>query len=62
MFTVRLEEHPLPTSRDDVDQQIKWLIETFGFIRRRGEAYSDGDRQQPVYRILRDYFFTNPNK
>ena len=53
MFTMRLEEHPLPTSRDDVDQLIDWLVATLGLVRRRADEHADGDKMQPVVRLLR---------
>lgn len=60
MFQVRLEEHPIPTSKKDVTQLIDWLVATFGLIRRRGEEHAFGDAQQPVVRLLREHFLANP--
>ena len=62
MFELRLEEHPLPTSRDNVDQLIDWLVATFGLVRRRGEEHADGDRMQPVVRLLREHILANPQQ
>ena len=62
MFELRLEEHPIPTSRDDVDQLIGWFVATFGLVRRRGEEHADGDRMQPVVRLLREHILANPKQ
>lgn len=60
MFQVRLEEHPIPTSKKDATQLIDWLVATFGLIRRRGEEHAFGDSQQPVVRLLREHFLAHP--
>ena len=60
MFQARLEEHPIPTSQNDLNQMIDWLVATFGLIRRRGEEHAFGDSQQPVVRLLREHFLLNP--
>ena len=60
MFQARLEEHPIPTSQNDPNQMIDWLVATFGLIRRRGEEHAFGDSQQPVVRLLREHFLLNP--
>lgn len=60
MFRIRLEEYPLPTQKNDVDQLIDWLVATFGLIRRRGEEHAFVNTQQPVVRLLRDHFLPNP--
>ncbi len=62
MFQVRLEEHPIPTSKKDVTQLIDWLVATFGLIRRRGEEHAFGDSQQPVVRLLREHFIGAPKE
>ena len=60
MFEMRLEEHPLPTTRDDVEQLIDWFVKTLGLIRRRGEEHAEGDRMQPVVRLLQDHLIADP--
>ena len=62
MFEMRLEEYPLPTTRDDADQLIDWLVATFGLVRRRGEEHADGDRMQPVVRLLREHLLARPKE
>jgi hypothetical protein len=62
MFTMRLEEHPLPTSRDDVDQLIDWLVATLGLVRRRADEHADGDKMQPVVRLLREHLLARPKE
>ena len=57
MFSVRLVEHPLPTTERDVDGLIAWMIDTLSLVRKRGDATADHGRAGPVHRLLRDHIF-----
>ena len=60
MFSVRLVEHPLPTTERDVDGLIAWMIDTLSLVRKRGDATADHGRAGPVHRLLRDHLFGHP--
>lgn len=62
MFSVRLVEHPLPTTERDVDGLIAWMIDTLSLVRKRGDATADHGRAGPVHRLLRDHLFGHPDR
>ena len=62
MFSVRLIEHPLPTTERDVDGLIAWLIDTLALVRKRGEATADHGRAGSVHRLLRDHLIGRPEQ
>ena len=62
MFSVRLVEHPLPTTERDVDGLIAWMIDTLSLVRKRGDATADHGRAGPVHRLLRDHLFGRPDR
>ena len=60
MFSVRIQEVPLPTTDRDIDGLVAWFIESLCLVRKRGEATADLGRAGPVHRLLRDFLFTQP--
>lgn len=60
MFSVRIQEVPLPTTERDIDGLVAWFIETLSLVRKRGEATADLGRAGPVHRLLRDFLFAQP--
>lgn len=60
MFSVRIQEVPLPTTERDIDGLVAWFIETLCLVRKRGEATADLGRAGPVHRLLRDFLFAQP--
>ena len=62
MFSVRLIEHPLPTTDRDVDGLIAWLIDTLALVRKRGDATADYGRAGSVHRLLRDHLIGHPEQ
>ncbi len=61
MLNVKLEELPMPTTDRSVDRLIGWFVESFCFVRRKGDATADYGAASPIHRMLRDHFFANPN-
>ena len=62
MFSVRLIEHPLPTTDREVDGLIAWLIDTLALVRKRGDATADHGRAGSVHRLLRDHLIGHPEQ
>lgn len=62
MLNVKLEELPMPTSDRSIDRLIGWFVESFCFVRRKGDATADYGAASPIHRMLRDHFFQHPNK
>ena len=62
MLNVKLEELPMPTTDRSVDRLVGWFVESFCFVRRKGDATADYGAASPIHRMLRDYFFSIPNK
>ena len=62
MLNVKLEELPMPTTDRSIDRLIGWLVESFCFVRRKGDATADFGSAAPIHRMLRDHFLKNPNK
>ena len=60
MFSVRIQEVPLPTTDRDIDGLVAWFIESLCLVRKRGEATADLGRAGPVHRLLRDFLFSQP--
>ena len=60
MFSVRIQEVPLPTTERDIDGLVAWFIESLCLVRKRGEATADLGRAGPVHRLLRDFLFVQP--
>ena len=62
MLNVKLEELPMPTSDRSIDRLIGWFVESFCFVRRKGDATADYGAASPIHRMLRDHFFPNPKQ
>ena len=62
MLNVKLEELPMPTTDRSVDRLVGWFVESFCFVSRKGDATADYGAASPIHRMLRDYFFSAPNK
>ncbi|MFL2949035.1 MAG: ArsR/SmtB family transcription factor [Candidatus Poseidoniaceae archaeon] len=60
MFSVRIQEVPLPTTERDMDGLVAWFIESLSLVRKRGEATADSGRAGPVHRLLREFLFAQP--
>ena len=61
MLNVKLEELPMPTSDRSIDRLIGWFVESFCFVRRKGDATADYGSASPIHRMLRDHFFAHPS-
>jgi DNA-binding IclR family transcriptional regulator len=61
MFSVRIQEVPLPTTERNMDGLVSWFIETLSLVRKKGEATADLGRAGPVHRLLRDFLFSQPD-
>ena len=62
MFDLRLDEIPLPASKNDREKLISWLIDTLCLHRRRGENAADDGTFSPIHRILSEHLFKDPSK
>jgi hypothetical protein len=62
MLNVKLEELPMPTTDRSVDRLVGWFVESFCFVRRKGDATADYGAASPIHRMLRDHFFADPSK
>ena len=60
MLNVRLDEIPMPTSDRSIDRLVGWFVESFCFVRRKGEATADYGSASPIHRLLRDHILPNP--
>ncbi len=60
MLNVKLEELPMPTTDRSIDRLIGWFVESFCFVRRKGDATADYGFASPIHRMLRDHFFLHP--
>ena len=61
MFSLRLQEVPIPTTDRDLDGLCDWFVETFSLVRKRGDETSDFTIENPVHSLLRDYLFAQSN-
>ena len=50
----------MPTSDRSIDRLVGWLVESFCFVRRKGEATADYGSASPIHRLLRDHILPNP--
>ena len=62
MFDLRLDEIPLPASKNDREKLISWLIDTLCLHRRRGENAADDGTYSPIHRILSEHLFEDPSR
>ena len=62
MLNVKLEELPMPTTDRSIDRLVGWFVESFCFVRRKGDATADYGSASPIHRMLRDHFFSQPTK
>ena len=62
MLNVKLEELPMPTTDRSIDRLVGWFVESFCFVRRKGDATADYGSASPIHRMLRDHFFSHPTK
>ncbi len=62
MFSLRLEEVPLPGAERDKEQLLEWLATSMNLIRRKREELQNNLAGPPLFRMLNDYFLTNPDK
>jgi DNA-binding MarR family transcriptional regulator len=60
MLNLKLEELPMPTSDRSIDRLIGWFVESFCFVRRKGDATADYGSASPIHRMLRDHFIAHP--
>ena len=60
MLNVKLEELPMPTTDRSIDRLVGWFVESFCFVRRKGDATADYGSASPIHRMLRDHFFSHP--
>ena len=52
MLNLKLEELPMPTSDRSIDRLIGWFVESFCFVRRKGDATADYGSASPIHRML----------
>ena len=57
MLNLKLEELPMPTTDRSIDRLVGWFVESFCFVRRKGDATADYGAASPIHRMLRDHFF-----
>ena len=50
----------MPTSDRSIDRLVGWFVESFCFVRRKGEATADYGSASPIHRLLRDHILPNP--
>lgn len=62
MFSLRIDEVPLPGAERDKEQLISWLAESMNLIRRKNEESKSNLTGPPLFRMLNDYFLSNPKK
>ena len=62
MLNLKLEELPMPTTDRSIDRLVGWFVESFCFVRRKGDATADYGAASPIHRMLRDHFFQHPQK
>lgn len=62
MLNVKLEELPMPTTDRSIDRLVGWFVESFCYVRRKGDATADYGSASPIHRLLRDHFFLTPGK
>ena len=62
MFSLRLEEVPLPGAERDKEQLLEWLATSMNLIRRKSEELQNNLAGPPLFRMLNDYFLTNPGE
>ena len=62
MLNLKLEELPMPTTDRSIDRLVGWFVESFCFVRRKGDATADYGAASPIHRMLRDHFFQHPRK
>ncbi len=62
MFDLRLDEIPLPASKNNRENLVSWIIDTLCLHRRRGEPTTDDGVFSPIHRILSEHLFNNPNR
>ena len=52
----------MPTTDRSIDRLVGWFVESFCFVRRKGDATADYGSASPIHRMLRDHFFSQPTK
>ena len=62
MFDLRLDEIPLPASKNNRENLVSWIIDTLCLHRRRGEPTTDDGVFSPIHRILSEHLFNNPSR
>ncbi|RAH15191.1 MAG: hypothetical protein CMB56_003490 [Methanobacteriota archaeon] len=60
MFSLRIDEVPLPGAERDKEQLIEWLAESLNLIRRKNEESKGNLTGPPLFRMLNDYFLSEP--
>ena len=55
MLNVKLEELPMPTTDRSIDRLVGWFVESFCFVRRKGDATADYGSASPIHRMLRAF-------
>ena len=56
MFTLRLNERPMPTGSNDSDVLLDWLLDSMGLVVRRSVT----DESGALHRIMMDSFLESP--
>tara|TARA_Y100001980_G_C14515924_1_gene291257 strand:- start:295 stop:1389 length:1095 start_codon:yes stop_codon:yes gene_type:complete len=62
MFDLRLDEIPLPASKNDREKLISWLIDTLCLHRRRDENAANDGTFSPIHRILSEHLFEDSSR
>ena len=62
MFSLRLEELPLPTGNRETSMLLDWICESLCLVRKRSDSYSVDNAQITISRLMREFFLEYPNK
>ena len=62
MFSLRLEELPLPTGNRETSMLLDWICESLCLVRKRSDGFSVDNSQITISRLMREFFLENPNK
>ena len=62
MFSLRLEELPLPTGNRESSMLLDWICESLCLVRKRSDSYSVDNAQITISRLMREFFLKSPKK
>ena len=62
MFSLRLEELPLPTGNRETSMLLDWICESLCLIRKKSDGFSIDNSQITISRLMREFFLEMPKK